>query len=737
MAGKNARADEPRGKSTRGRADSTALQPTGLLCELMEHPERTVILNPRPLFGWIVNDQAPDAFQIGMQILVASSLEALARDEGDLWDSGVPNLHTSWSFQGDSINVRYAGKPLAPHATYHWKVRTWTGTNNPSVWSEPQTFRTGELADHHATPRYPLETTPVEPVKVVTHESGTVFADFGRAAFGTVQLELRSSEQCTAQVRLGEVLAGPYAIEPTPGGSRRYRTLDLRLEKGRHTYRPEIPADARNTGKAAIRMPEETGEVMPFRYCEVVGAPGPVTREGIRQLAVSYPFDEGAARFASSNRVLDDVWELCKYSMKATSFCGIYVDGDRERIPYEGDAYINQLGHYCCDREFTLARATHEYLLEYPTWPTEWAMHSVLMAWVDYLHTGDSSSFEAFYDELAAKTLIELEREDGLISAPAESANAELLARLCMDNERYIFDRKLVDIVDWPQGERDGHVLVPVNTVVNAYHYGSLVLMARMAQAVGKTADAKRMGEAAAKVRRAVNEKLFDNRSGIYVDGEGTTHSSLHSNMFPLAFDLVPPDRVATVATFVKSRGMACSVYGSHHLLEALYRAGEADYALALLTSTAERGWAHMIYDVGSTISLEAWDDRFKPNQDWNHAWGAAPASAIPRWLMGVRPLAPGFGEMLIRPQPGSLTFAEMTLPTIRGAVQVRFEHRPGESLHLEVELPGNTKARVGLPRFGRTDSELSVDGRRVCGIPEGETVYVEGVGSGLHSLDR
>jgi alpha-L-rhamnosidase len=305
-----------------------------------------------------------------------------------------------------------------------------------------------------------------------------------------------------------------------------------------------------------------------------------------------------------------------------------------------------------------------------------------------------------------------------------------------MDNERYIFDRKLVDVVDWPQGERDGHVLVPVNTVVNAYHYRSLVLMARMAEAIGKTSDAKRMREAAAKVRRAANEKLVDGRSGIYTDGEGTTHSSLHSNMFPLAFGLVPPERRAAVVDFVKSRGMACSVYGSHHLLEALYRAGEADYALALLTSTAERGWAHMI-DVGSTISLEAWDDRFKPNQDWNHAWGAAPASAIPRWLMGIRPLAPGFGEMLIQPQPGSLTFAEMTLPTIRGAVQLRFENRPGERLHLEVDLPGNTKARVGLPRFGRADSEVSVDGRRVCGTPEGDTVYVEGVGSGPHALDR
>jgi hypothetical protein len=48
-----------------------------------------------------------------------------------------------------------------------------------------------------------------------------------------------------------------------------------------------------------------------------------------------------------------------------------------------------------------------------------------------------------------------------------------------------------------------------------------------------------------------------------------------------------------------------------------------------------------MIYEVGATITLEAWDDRFKPNQDWNHAWSAAPANLIPGRLMGITPAEP------------------------------------------------------------------------------------------------
>lgn len=72
--------------------------------------------------------------------------------------------------------------------------------------------------------------------------------------------------------------------------------------------------------------------------------------------------------------MLNRVWELCRYSVKATSFAGIYVDGDRERIPYEADALLNQLCHYSVDREFTLARRSHEYLLNHATWPTEWIL---------------------------------------------------------------------------------------------------------------------------------------------------------------------------------------------------------------------------------------------------------------------------------------------------------------------------------------------------------------------------
>ena len=75
--------------------------------------------------------------------------------------------------------------------------------------------------------------------------------------------------------------------------------------------------------------------------------------------------------------------------------------------------------------------------------------------------------------------------------------------------------------------------------------------------------------------------------------------------MFPLAFGLVEDKNIESVLKFIRSRGMACSVYGSQFLLDGVYDAGDDDYGLQLLSSIGERSWYNMIRK-GSTISMEA-----------------------------------------------------------------------------------------------------------------------------------
>ncbi len=704
------------------------------MVNLLHRPSNARITTPKPQFSWIVRDTLPGSHSIGSQILVASSPQKLLLNDADLWDSGAPDFNKVWQIDNRSTMVAYEGRPLEESRNYYWKVRTWNRPGDAGPWSEIQMFRTADFADNRQTDCPSLTTSDIEPMEIVQISAGQWFMDFGRAAFGTIVIKVESNRDQEVEVHLGEVLERPHHIHRNPGGSRRYCRIPLKVKRGTFDYLLEIPPDPRNTLDFAIHMPDELFEVYPFRYCEISGINVELRREDIRQRIVFYPFDDNASHFRSSCNVLNDVWELCKYSIKATSFCGYYVDGDRERIPYEADAYINQLCHYTTDREYAMARRTHEHLMLNPTWPTEWIIDSVLIAWNDYLYTGDTTSLAGFYEDLKAKTLIDLEDDRGFIAV--ERMTDDVLRKIHYKGESMdLYNRSITNIVDWPQSERDEYEFFPVNSVINALHYRALLLFARIARILGKSDDAQHFQERATILRSNYRATLINPDSGLVVDGEGSDHCSLHANMFAMASDLIPDENKPAVCEFIKSKGMACSVYGAQFLMEALYNAGCDDYALSLLSSTGERSWGHMVYDVGTTITLEAWDDRLKPNQDWNHAWGAVPANVIPRNLMGIQPLKPGFEEILIFPQPGSLQWAELTTPSIRGPIKARFSNHPGEGFHMEIETPSNTTTRVQIPRSICRKNRIILDGKAIRGIKENGYVRLDNIGSGRHAV--
>lgn len=739
-------------------AQSTAKQvnqPSGLTVNFLEHADRVFLngypvntsLNDavgrretfqfasisqnNPFFGWIVNSDKNNTIQEAYRIQVASNAGHFGKNQGDMWDSGRIT-------GSQSINVEYKGKTLEPGKVYFWRVKTWDNHGVESPWSEVRSYKMADGLKDYATAVYPLQKQDVQAISLRPLGTGSFFADFGKAAFGRIRVNLYGKNHGdTVVIHMGEAVKDGR-IDREPGGSIRYASYQLALKRGWNTYIVALTPDRRNTGKQAVLIPEYIGEVLPFRYVEIENYSSELKPEYISRETLFYPTDDLDARFVSSDDVLNQVWELCKYSIKATSFAGIYVDGDRERIPYEADALINQLSHYGVAREYSMARASHEYLIHRPTWPTEWILQSVLMAWEDYMYTGNTQSIVNFYDDLKAKTLIALADDQGFISTRTGKVTPEVLRSIH-------FGGQLRDIVDWPHtgilgleknegGETDGFVFQDINTVVNAYHYRALTLMSKMAEVTGNSQDAVMFARQAEKLKKSFNDKLLDKKKGIYVDGIGTDHSSLHANMFPLAFGLVPEKNVKKVTDFIRSRGMACSVYGSQFLMDAIYDGHDAEYGLQLLTSTAERSWYNMIR-VGSTISLEAWDNKYKPNQDWNHAWGAAPANLIPRKLMGIEPVGPGFEKIRIKPQPGSLEKAEITHPTIRGEVEAAFINEPGASFRLHISLPANTTAEVYLPYYGK-NQKVTHNGQVVSYRQAGSFAVVDGVGSGKSSFE-
>ncbi|MFW6289448.1 MAG: family 78 glycoside hydrolase catalytic domain [Mariniphaga sp.] len=663
-------------------ADPFSGVPTNLTVEYIRDPGYTEIVDNRPEFSWVVPKEA--VVQKGYQILVSSTRENINNNIGDVWDSG--NVRSN-----QSVNVEYGGQPLAPNTTWFWKVRIYDQDNRISEYSSPQKFKTGTFEGNRITTPNWFQIERIQPEKFVRNQDDSYFIDFGKAAFGTLEINYSSNKSETLTIRLGEKLEDGK-IDRNPGGTIRFQELQLQVTPEKTRYQIELVPDKRNTNEMAVALPDSFPVIMPFRYAEIEGTEN-LTAKDVIQLAYFNYFEDGTSSFTSSDTILNQVWELSKYSQKATTFAGYYVDGDRERIPYEADAYLNQLSHYSVDNEYAIARRTIEYFMEKPTWPTEWQLHVALMFYQDYMYTGNTELIEKYYDELKHKTLIGLEVEDGFISTASPGHTGELMMNLGFADTT----QRLRDIVDWPQkggfggvvGEDDGFVFKEINTVINSLYYGNMKIMARFADLLGKTEDKLDFNLRAARVKKSINEQLYNREKGHYTDGLGTEHGSVHANMFPMAFGVVPEAYKQNVASYIKSRGMACSVYGAQYLMEAVYIAGEADYALELMTATHDRSWYNMI-KVGSTITMEAWDMKYKPNADWNHAWGAAPANIIPRCMWGIQPKEPGFGMVSIFPQMGNLKSSTIKMPTLKGPVRGEYHFVNQRLQKYTIELPAN-----------------------------------------------
>jgi alpha-L-rhamnosidase len=123
-----------------------ALNLERLRCEDLRQPEGIAAAQPR--LSWVLSPGSRSARgerQSAYQVLVSSSPEKLAANQGDLWDSGRVA-------SDESIRVGYVGSPLVSGQQCFWKARAWDADGKPGPWSAAADWSMGLLApsDWHA-----------------------------------------------------------------------------------------------------------------------------------------------------------------------------------------------------------------------------------------------------------------------------------------------------------------------------------------------------------------------------------------------------------------------------------------------------------------------------------------------------------------------------------------------------------------------------------------------------------
>ncbi|MVT11853.1 family 78 glycoside hydrolase catalytic domain [Chitinophaga sp. ysch24] len=102
---------------------------------MLTNPQGIDVVTPR--LSWEITGDVRNVAQQSYQVLVASSIQKLAADQGDIWNSGKVA-------SSNSVHVTYAGKALGSGQQYYWKVKVWT-TQGESKWSAPAQWSMGLL----------------------------------------------------------------------------------------------------------------------------------------------------------------------------------------------------------------------------------------------------------------------------------------------------------------------------------------------------------------------------------------------------------------------------------------------------------------------------------------------------------------------------------------------------------------------------------------------------------------
>jgi alpha-L-rhamnosidase len=244
-----------------------------------------------------------------------------------------------------------------------------------------------------------------------------------------------------------------------------------------------------------------------------------------------------------------------------------------------------------------------------------------------------------------------------------------------------------------------------IDAVTTAYFFLEADLLAKSSAVIGATVDAQRYRALAAAIRSAYNARYWDGENGWYrtLDAKGVAGPPTQvQNVLPLAFGMAPDghaqDVADAIARDVEKQGLRTGVYGTRYLLEILSDYGHADLAYKLATRTDEPGWGWWIANGHSTM-FETWslDSRSR-----DHHYFASIADWMRQRLAGLRPGAPGYKTVLVKPAiPTGLASAEAELDTVQGRAASRWRVSGGR-LTLTAEVPGNAAGEIWVPlQFG------------------------------------
>ena len=222
----------------------------------------------------------------------------------------------------------------------------------------------------------------------------------------------------------------------------------------------------------------------------------------------------------------------------------------------------------------------------------------------------------------------------------------------------------------------------------NLYLFEALGAAAFLHDAMGNSERAKLLEETAEKLGKAVEAAFREPELyGVELPGKNRFHYAL-TQCLMILHGLVPRERMPLLWNSLAS-GELIEVSTQNQLFEMEALMNCTPESRAHYAKDIYRKYKPMI-DYGATTT---WETANGPNDMGGsgslcHAWSAIPVAYSGRYLLGVRPVEPGFGAFTVKIAPGNLTHAAGEIPTPHGRIRVEWRRESNGGLAVRVGAP-------------------------------------------------
>jgi len=528
----------------------------------------------------------------------------------------------------------------------------------------------------------------MEPKKVVEIGSGTYVFDMGQNMVGWATLRVSGAAGTRVKMRFAEIL-NPDGSIYTPN-LRNADATDLYILRGegQESFTPHFTFHG-------------------FRYVEVTGYPGKPGLDALTGEVVSSVNGQPSGQLTTASALVNQMWSIGTWGQRG-NYLSIATDCPQrdERLGWMGDAGVFwRTGAY----NYDVAAFSQKFIqdivdaqtsqgaftnvspntLPFGGESTEgaaawsegnvgapgWGDAGVIVPWTTWVQYGNMSIIDDNWDAMKHWLSFIQEHNPDFLRKKGVGPN----------------------FADWLAPDPN------TNKDLLATAYWALIanMMAEMARATGKDADARHYDEVVQSIREAFQKQYIKDTGEV---GTGTQTSyvvALYTKMAPPALEPLLVDRLVKD---IEGRGwhLSTGFLGTPFLLFTLSDHGRTDVAYRLLLNDTYPSWGYML-SKGATTWWERWNgDTGDPSMNsYNHYAFGSVMAWVYRYAAGIDTTldGPGFKRIVIHPH------LDPRIPSLHGEYDSAYgkivsdwKAEAGQPFQLSVTIPANTSAKVVLP---------------------------------------